>query len=240
MIDITLIEYILAIISGVAVGFSLGLIGGGGSILAVPLFIYFVGIHHPHLAIGTTALAVGITAYINFVQHLRKKNANVKLGPGMVYSSDIMPVNNPDLTVSDPLIPIIQLKKNQAMLVTCEAILGRGKEHAKWQATSGVSYKLHRNFHVTKAVMDNWLFYKETCPKSVISENENTIVFTDDIPCSYLSQLMERDGVVVEESESKFIFKFETDGSLKAADVLSYVLQRLEKRFTILMESLSD
>ncbi|MCL4311894.1 MAG: DNA-directed RNA polymerase subunit D [Candidatus Thermoplasmatota archaeon] len=163
-----------------------------------------------------------------------------KLGPGMVYSSDIMPVNNPDLTVSDPLIPIIELKKNQAMLVTCEAILGRGKEHAKWQATSGVSYKLHRNFHVTKAVMDNWLFYKETCPKSVISENENTIVFTDDIPCSYLSQLMERDGVVVEESESKFIFKFETDGSLKAADVLSYVLQRLEKRFTILMESLSD
>ncbi len=80
MIDITLIEYMLAIISGVAVGFSLGLIGGGGSILAVPLFIYFVGIHHPHLAIGTTALAVGITAYINFVQHLRKKNANVKLG----------------------------------------------------------------------------------------------------------------------------------------------------------------
>ena len=34
-----------------------------------------------------------------------------KLGPGMVYSSDIMPVNNPDLTVSDPLIPIIELKK---------------------------------------------------------------------------------------------------------------------------------
>ena len=32
-----------------------GLIGGGGSILAVPLFIYFVGINHPHLAIGTTA-----------------------------------------------------------------------------------------------------------------------------------------------------------------------------------------
>ncbi|WP_337860176.1 sulfite exporter TauE/SafE family protein [Ferroplasma sp.] len=80
MIDITMLEYVLAIISGVAVGFSLGLIGGGGSILAVPLFIYFVGIHHPHLAIGTTALAVGITAYINFAQHLKEKNANVRLG----------------------------------------------------------------------------------------------------------------------------------------------------------------
>ncbi len=80
MIDITILQYILAIVSGVAVGFSLGLIGGGGSILAVPLFIYFVGINHPHLAIGTTALAVGITAYINFMQHLKKKNANIKLG----------------------------------------------------------------------------------------------------------------------------------------------------------------
>ena len=80
IVDITLFEYILAIISGVAVGFSLGLIGGGGSILAVPLFIYFVGIDYPHLAIGTTALAVGITAFINFAQHLRKKNANIKLG----------------------------------------------------------------------------------------------------------------------------------------------------------------
>ena len=80
MIDITMLQYILAIVSGVAVGFSLGLIGGGGSILAVPLFISCVGINHPHLAIGTTALAVGITAYINFAQHLKKKNANVKLG----------------------------------------------------------------------------------------------------------------------------------------------------------------
>ena len=80
MIDITILQYILAIVSGVADGFSLGLIGGGGSILAVPLFIYFVGINHPHLAIGTTALAVGITAYINFMQHLKKKNANIKLG----------------------------------------------------------------------------------------------------------------------------------------------------------------
>lgn len=80
MIDITLIEYIFAAISGIAVGFSLGLIGGGGSILAVPLFVYFVGINHPHIAIGTTALAVGITAYISFAQHMMKKNVNLKLG----------------------------------------------------------------------------------------------------------------------------------------------------------------
>ena len=46
----------LAVVSGGAVGFSLGLIGGGGSILAVPLLLYVVGIGDAHVAIGTSAL----------------------------------------------------------------------------------------------------------------------------------------------------------------------------------------
>ena len=62
---ITLIQYLFSVISGFLVGFSLGLIGGGGSILAIPLLLYFVGIDKPHLVIGTTALAVGINTYIN-------------------------------------------------------------------------------------------------------------------------------------------------------------------------------
>ena len=49
----------LTVASGGAVGFSLGLIGGGGSILAVPLLLYVVGIADAHVAIGTSALAVG-------------------------------------------------------------------------------------------------------------------------------------------------------------------------------------
>ena len=38
------------------VGFSLGLVGGGGSILAVPLMVYVVGVAEPHVAIGTSAM----------------------------------------------------------------------------------------------------------------------------------------------------------------------------------------
>jgi uncharacterized membrane protein YfcA len=60
-----------AILSGGAVGFSLGLIGGGGSILAVPLLLYVVGVTEPHVAIGTSALAVSVNAFVNFVSHWR-------------------------------------------------------------------------------------------------------------------------------------------------------------------------
>jgi uncharacterized protein len=61
----------LSLLSGAFVGFSLGLVGGGGSILAVPLMIYVVGVAEPHVAIGTSALAVAVNAAVNLVSHAR-------------------------------------------------------------------------------------------------------------------------------------------------------------------------
>lgn len=63
---------ILAIVSGSLVGLSLGLIGGGGSILAVPLMAYVVGLP-PHAAIGTSAVAVAASALANLGGHARAR-----------------------------------------------------------------------------------------------------------------------------------------------------------------------
>lgn len=62
----------LSVASGSLVGFVLGLVGGGGSIIAVPLLLYVVGIGSPHLAIGTSAIAVSLSALSNLVNHARK------------------------------------------------------------------------------------------------------------------------------------------------------------------------
>ena len=61
-----------AVSSGVIVGFALGLVGGGGSILALPLLLYVVGMPDPHLAIGTSAVAVAFNAFANLVPHHSK------------------------------------------------------------------------------------------------------------------------------------------------------------------------
>jgi uncharacterized membrane protein YfcA len=68
----------LAVLSGSVVGFSLGLIGGGGSILAVPLLLYVVGVRDPHTAIGTSALAVAANAFANLLPHARAGNVRWK------------------------------------------------------------------------------------------------------------------------------------------------------------------
>ena len=61
----------LGLASGALVGFSLGLVGGGGSILAVPLMVYVVGVPEAHIAIGTSAIAVATNAAINLSNHAR-------------------------------------------------------------------------------------------------------------------------------------------------------------------------
>ena len=63
---------ILSLLSGSLVGFVLGLVGGGGSIIAVPLLLYVVGVSSPHLAIGTSAIAVSLSALSNLVNHARR------------------------------------------------------------------------------------------------------------------------------------------------------------------------
>ena len=69
MISIT--QGVLGLASGALVGFSLGLVGGGGSILAVPLMVYVVGVPDAHVAIGTSAIAVAANAAVNLSNHAR-------------------------------------------------------------------------------------------------------------------------------------------------------------------------
>jgi uncharacterized membrane protein YfcA len=81
----------LAIGSGVIVGLVLGLVGGGGSILAVPLLVYVVGVPSPHVALGTAAVAVALNAGMSLGAHARQgtvkwRCALVFAGAGIVGS----------------------------------------------------------------------------------------------------------------------------------------------------------
>jgi uncharacterized protein len=73
-----MIRDLLALASGAIVGFSLGLVGGGGSVLAVPLLAYVVGVRSPHVAIGTSALAVAANAAVNLISHWRAGTVKVR------------------------------------------------------------------------------------------------------------------------------------------------------------------
>jgi uncharacterized membrane protein YfcA len=83
------IQYVLGALSGGLVGFSLGLVGGGGSILAVPLMVYLVGVPSPHMAIGTSALAVAANAATGLISHAREHTVKWRCG-GMYAAAGII------------------------------------------------------------------------------------------------------------------------------------------------------
>ena len=80
-----LVQDLLATGSGALVGLVLGLVGGGGSILAVPLLVYVVGVSTPHIAIGTSAIAVAVSALANLAGHA--KAGRVKWRCALVFAT---------------------------------------------------------------------------------------------------------------------------------------------------------
>ncbi|AOR81076.1 MULTISPECIES: sulfite exporter TauE/SafE family protein [Sphingomonadaceae] len=83
------IQYVLGVLSGGLVGFTLGLVGGGGSILAVPLMVYLVRVPNAHVAIGTSALAVAANAATGLIGHARAHTVKWRCG-GMYASAGIV------------------------------------------------------------------------------------------------------------------------------------------------------
>ena len=64
------------------IGLSLGLLGGGGSILTVPVFVYVIG-YDPKLAIAMSLPVVGLTSLLGAVAHWRA--GNVRLGTAALF-----------------------------------------------------------------------------------------------------------------------------------------------------------
>ncbi len=61
------------------IGLSLGLIGGGGSIITVPVLVYVLGVE-PHEAVGMSLAVVGGTSLIGSFLHYQKGNLQFKTG----------------------------------------------------------------------------------------------------------------------------------------------------------------
>jgi uncharacterized protein len=72
----------IAIPAGLLTGLSLGALGGGGSILTVPVLVYLLH-QPPHAATAGSLLIVGITAAAGMIAHRRA--GRVRPGPGIAF-----------------------------------------------------------------------------------------------------------------------------------------------------------
>lgn len=71
------ISLIIGLILSLFVGISLGLIGGGGSILTVPILVYVIGIA-PELSTAYSLFVVGVTAIIGSYSYYKNNLISIK------------------------------------------------------------------------------------------------------------------------------------------------------------------
>ncbi|WP_159789078.1 sulfite exporter TauE/SafE family protein [Sodalinema gerasimenkoae] len=72
------ITWIIGHILAVGIGVSLGLLGGGGSILAVPILVYVMG-RSPREAIAASLFIVGVVSLIGLIPHAKAGHVSLKL-----------------------------------------------------------------------------------------------------------------------------------------------------------------
>ncbi|HAC24645.1 MAG TPA: permease, partial [Cytophagales bacterium] len=69
----------LGCLASVLVGVVLGLLGGGGSILSIPILVYLFGIE-PVLASAYSLFIVGVTSLVGAVPKYRQQLVNLRTG----------------------------------------------------------------------------------------------------------------------------------------------------------------
>jgi len=165
-----------------------------------------------------------------------------KKGPCTVYSGDLEPLSGNQYAIKDQLIPIMKLTEGQAPLIYATAVLGTGRQHSKWQATSGVGFKYMPIIEVNNRKVKHPKELEAICPAKILQADGNKIKVTDPMKCTLCKSCsdLEPEAITISGDVTKYIFTFETDGSITALQALQYASKILSDKFVTFREAISD
>ncbi|WP_423750565.1 DNA-directed RNA polymerase subunit D [Salinirarus marinus] len=158
-------------------------------------------------------------------------------GPATAYSGDLR--SSDDLVQpADENIPIIELKEGQRLELEADAVLDRGREHAKHQGGVAVGY---RHLQRVDVVGDAGEFDEQESNilRGVIETEDDELVLTDEFD-NDLTERYPGKEVEVHDVPGAFVFHVETDGSvtaeelvLRAADSIGDRAAELEEKVAV-------
>lgn len=151
-------------------------------------------------------------------------------GPGTIYSSSIKSAD-PKVEVVSKTVPLTKLGQNQNLKMEMDAVLGTGKEHAKWQPGLA-SYRMLPELVVHKE-RENWKKVIESCPKNVLDVKAKKLVLTDPVGCNLCGACMEecKDGEIeIIPDETSYIVTIETFGGLSNSEIVEKAVDRLQEK----------
>jgi len=156
-----------------------------------------------------------------------------KEGEGTVYSGDLQPAEK-SWAITEDKIPLVNLYGDQRLILEVEAILGLGRDHAKWQAVQAPGYRMETVIDFDKKRIDEVKEFVNKLPKDLVEIKGNKLEIKDVNKLPVLESYVDRENVDFinfNRDSTKVTFRFETDGSFSAKDAILESAKILEKKY---------
>lgn len=150
-------------------------------------------------------------------------------GPCTVFAEDIKS-KDPKVKAVYPKIPVVKLLKGQTLDLEIKAVLGQGKNHAKF-CPGLVHYQAYPSIKVTNCKGSSKCI--EVCPKDVFQIVNKKVKVVNEINCilcKACEEVCPHDAINVEDSKTDFIFHIESWGQLKPKKLLLTAIDMLEEK----------
>lgn len=152
-------------------------------------------------------------------------------GPKTVYSGDIKS-KDPKVKAVYDKIPIVKLLEGQSLEFEATAVLGQGKEHAKWIG----GHVFYQNMPIIKIVKQPQDAEKiaKACPKNVYEVKAGKLAVKEGklMACDLCEACVEADkeSIEVKADETQFIFTMESWGQLSPKEMLEKAIEQFDEK----------
>ena len=154
-------------------------------------------------------------------------------GPCTVYASELKS-KDPAVKPVYPEIPIVKLVSGQELEFSATAIMGRGKDHAKWSPCLAY-YRQKPVIDIKKKVENAKEVVDKQPDKIFIIKNNNLAVNNDQIMSSNLAEesvalCKPENAVDFSYSDDELIFSIESWGQISCKDIMTKGIKQLEEQ----------
>ena len=156
-----------------------------------------------------------------------------KEGEGTVFSGDLQPAEK-SWAITEDKIPIVELFGDQRLILEVEAVLGVGRDHAKWQAVQAPGYKMDFTVEFDKKRINDVKEFITKLPENLVVIKGDRLELKDTKKLSVLESYLDKekvDFITLKRDPTKVTFSFETDGSFSAKDAILESAKILEKKY---------